>query len=92
MTRKKFPTASPEAITQFSDDTGISQEAATKILAVLYAKGKTAETLDRLLWKMQMFLQKNALPDLMNKMSKDQIGTLVDDMIADDEMCKMESC
>lgn len=78
--------ASEEAITQFFEETSVSEDTATKILGILYQKGEGAEDLNRLLWKMQMFLQKNALPDLMNKMSAAQIGTLVDEMIAEDEM------
>lgn len=64
---------SEEAVTKFSEENGLSQETATKILAILYKKGEDAKSLDRLLWKMEMFLKKNEIPKLMEKMSADQI-------------------
>lgn len=77
---------SEEVVTKFSEENGLSQETATKILAILYKKGEDAKSLDRLLWKMEMFLKKNEIPKLMEKMSADQIGKLIDEMIAEDEM------
>ena len=82
--KHKKPTQ--EQVARFSEENSISKETASKILDVLYKKGEDAKQLDRLLWKTEMFLKKNALPDLMNKMSADQIGKLVDEMIAEDEM------
>lgn len=86
--KHKRPTQ--EKVSQFSEENNLPKETASKILDVLYKKGKDAKSLDRLLWKMEMFLKKNAIPDLMNKMSAAQIWLIVDDMISEDNQMKAE--
>lgn len=68
---------------KFSDDTGVSIKVAKKILDIVYEKELNAEDLNAVLWRVRTWFIKNKLPDLMEKMDKATIETVVDELIAD---------
>lgn len=71
--KKKFKIKAEELSTKFSDENNLPKEVATKIINVLYEKGKDAKHFESILWRMETFLRKNAMPELMKKMTVEQV-------------------
>lgn len=70
-------------IKQFSEETGISKSQASNILSIIYEKGLDAKVFDRVLWRMRQIVQKEELMKIVNKMSKDAITTIVDQIVVE---------
>jgi len=81
---KRFKIKIDEFVAKFSEENNLPKEVALKVINALYEKWQDGKQFERLVWRMETFLRKNALPDLMKKMTPEQVGLLVDDMIADD--------
>lgn len=71
---------------QFSDDAGISVDLAKKILDMLYAQNLGAEDLNSMIWRARDWVITNKLPDLMEKLTDEELTTLLNQMIVERAM------
>ena len=69
---------------KFSDQTGISKALAKRILDLLYWKDYGAQSFDRVMYRLRSMLEKKMIPDLMEKLTDDQINGVIDEMESDD--------
>lgn len=75
---------------KFSSDTGISEKLASRILEMLYEKELNAEDFSSVLWKLRDWFMKNKMPALVEKLSDDEIGSVIDQIIAERAMWQRE--
>ncbi len=69
---------------QFSDQTWISKGLAKRILDLLYSNDYGAKAFDRILYRLRWMLEKKMIPDLMEKLTDDQINSVIAEMQTDD--------
>ena len=81
---------------KFAEDTGISEDLASRILSIIYEKKMSAEDFSSVLWKLRDWFIHNQMPALMEKLSDDQIGKIVDQIILERAMwaqqCPSDVC
>lgn len=81
---------------KFSSDTGISEKLASRILEMVYEKELNAEDFSSVLWKLRDWFIKNKMPALVEKLSDDEIGSVIDQIIAERAMwqrdCPRDVC
>lgn len=75
---------------KFSSDTGISEKLASRILEMVYEKELNAEDFSSVLWKLRDWFIKNKMPALVEKLGDDEIGSVIDEIIAEREMWRHE--
>lgn len=81
---------------KFSADTGISEKLASRILELVYEKELSAEDFSSVLWKLRDWFIKNKMPALVEKLGDDEIGSVIDQIIAERAMwqrdCPADVC
>lgn len=81
---------------KFSSDTGISEKLAGRILEMLYEKKLKAEDFASILWKLRDWFIQNKMPALVEKLSDDEVGSVIDQVIAERAMwqskCPADVC
>lgn len=75
---------------KFSSDTGISEKLASRILEMVYEKELNAEDFSSVLWKLRDWFIKNKMPALVEKLGDDEIGSVIDQIIAERAMWQRE--
>ena len=69
----------------FQEKTKVTEKTATRVLSLLYEKGLDATTFSRLLRRIESFVIKTKLPEMIDKLNDQQINSLIDEIIIDDE-------
>lgn len=81
---------------KFSDQTGISEKLADKILSMVYEKKLGAEDFSSVLWKIRDWFIKNQMPALLEKLGDEDIAKVIDQVIAERAMwqsqCPADVC
>lgn len=76
---------------KFQEKTKVSEKTATRVLSLLYDKGLDATTFSRLLRRIESFVIKTKLPEMIDKLNDGQINSLIDEIIIDDERMSQDS-
>lgn len=69
----------------FAEKTKVSEKTANRILSLLYEKGLDATQFSRLMWRLESFVLKTKLPEMIDKLNDAQVSSLIDEIIAEDE-------
>lgn len=81
---------------KFSQDTGISEKLASRILGLLYEKNLSAEDFSTLLWKLRDWFIQNQMPTLIEKLKDDEISGVIDQIMLERAMwqsqCPRDVC
>lgn len=78
------------SVVSFASDTGISEDLAKRILELLYEHDLTAEEMNSVLWRLRDWFTKNQMPKLMEKLTDEEIGAVMDQLIAERAMWQSE--
>lgn len=74
------------SVAQFSQDTGITQTLAERLLDLLYKKELSAEDLNSLIWRMRDWVMQTKLPEILEGLKDPDLNALIDQMVAERKM------
>ena len=69
----------------FAEKTKVSEKTANRILSLLYEKGLDATQFSRLMWRLESFVLKTKLPEMIDNLNDGQVSELIDEIIAEDD-------
>jgi predicted transcriptional regulator len=70
---------------KFAEDQKISEKTAKKLLDALYNKGLDATNLSRVIYRLEAWLTKTEIKNLMEKVTDDQVSNIIDEIVIEDQ-------
>ena len=68
----------------FSEKGKISETTANTITDLIYDKGLDIKSLDRIMWRIEDYVRKEKMATIFDLLTADEIGAIIDEMIAED--------